>query len=80
MDRFNVEDLWDMEVRTESGRHVGRIEAIALEQDGTARRVGVRPEAGSRRLTFLIVSGATLSDGEVVVADTPLLRVLPADA
>ena len=80
MDGFNVEDLWNKEVRTESGRHVGRIEAIAIERDGTAHRVGVRPEAGSRRLTFLSLTGARLSKGDVIVADAPLLRVAAANA
>jgi hypothetical protein len=67
VDTIRVEDLFEKEAFAETGRRLGRIEAVGMGRDRVARRVGVRLGEGPQ-LRFFALAGARLDDGHVVVA------------
>jgi hypothetical protein len=58
-----IDHLWEREAYDETGRYLGRIEAVGMGRDRVPRRVGVR-SGRARVLHFFMLTGARL-DGEV---------------
>ena len=79
MDALTVEDLWKRDAYSESGRCLGRIEAVGTGRDLVPRRIGVRSEEGSRRLRFFSLIAARLDGRWLMVSTEPSLVVLPGE-
>jgi hypothetical protein len=72
-----IDDLWEREAYDETGRHLGRIEAVGMGRDRVPRRVGVR-SGRARVLHFFMLTGARLDGERLVIAPVePSLLVLP---
>jgi hypothetical protein len=67
VDTLRVEDLFEKVAFAESGRRLGRIEAVGMGRDRVPRRVGVRLGEGPE-LRFFALAGARLDNGHVVIS------------
>jgi hypothetical protein len=77
METPTAEDLWEKEACDESGRRLGRIEAVGMRRDRVPQRVGVRVDGGGPALRFFTLIGARLDGSTVVLVTAPSLEVLP---
>ena len=80
MDAFRIDDLWEREAYTDSGQHLGRIEAVGMGRDRVPRRVGLHCEGDGSMLRFFRLAGARVAGGRVILAAKPSLDVLPGGA
>jgi hypothetical protein len=70
VDAFNglrVDDVWDKEAYSETGQRLGRIEAVGIGPDRTARRVGIRTDEARNELLFFPLGQARLAGDRVII-------------
>jgi hypothetical protein len=78
MDALTIEDLWAKDPSRESGRCLGRIEAVGM--GGGIGHLGDSAHAreeGGRRLQFFSLTSARLDRRRVMVSTRPTPDVLP---